>query len=105
MFRHHLERYVSIPRYNLGDNKSGDTKHGHDVWKNYAWAVVLVGIKENSQSLEFVNGPENRASKSSLLRDPHGHPIAVEVSCSMNFELELNLLPKSLSRQPFFDFV
>ena len=53
--------------------------------------MVLVGIDEDPESLEFVCVAENRAWRSTLLSDPYGHAIAVEVPYAMDFEFDFNL--------------
>ena len=53
--------------------------------------MVLVGINEYPKPLELVGVTEDRAWRSTLLRDPYGHAIAVKIPYTMDFEFDLNL--------------
>jgi hypothetical protein len=66
--------------------------HGQDVREDSAWAVVLVCVEEETQSLELVGVAKDIARLTALLREPHGEAIAVEVALAGNLELEFNLL-------------
>jgi hypothetical protein len=67
------------------------TEHGHNVGKYHSRAVVLVGIEEDAQSFELIDGAEDGSFKSPLLGYPQSHAIAMEIASSMNLELDFNL--------------
>lgn len=72
------------------------THHGHNVGERHAGAVVLVGIYEDTQTLESISRTEDRALGGALLGEPHGETIAVQVALAVNGELQLNLKSVSL---------
>lgn len=67
------------------------THHGHNIWKRHAGTVVLVGIEENTQTLELVRGSKHGALGTALLGEPEGETITMQVTAAMDLELELNL--------------
>ena len=68
------------------------TVHGHDVWEHGTGAVVLVGIEEETEALELVGMAEDVSWLRALLGEPHGKAITIEVSLSVDLELECDLL-------------
>jgi hypothetical protein len=66
--------------------------HGHDVGEDGAWSVVLVGIKEETESLKLVRVAKHIAWLPALLCEPHCEAVAVEVALALDLELEFNLL-------------
>lgn len=67
------------------------THHGHDVGKRRAGAVILVGIEEDTQALKFVCGTKDRALCGTLLGEPEGEAIAVQVALAVDCEFEFDL--------------
>jgi hypothetical protein len=66
--------------------------HGHDIGEDGSRTVVLVGIEEDAESLKLVSVTENRARLCTLLGEPHGEAIAVEVALSVDLEVDNDLL-------------
>lgn len=62
------------------------SQHGRDVGEHNSRTVVLIGVEEDSKTLEFVNRAENGTGKGALLRDPHGEAVAVEMVVAVDFE-------------------
>lgn len=60
--------------------------HGHDVRERHARPVVLVGIEENTQALEAVCGPEDGALSGTLLGNPEGKAIAVQIILAVDLK-------------------
>jgi hypothetical protein len=69
------------------------TEHSRNIRENDAGAVVLVGIDEDSKTLEVVGATEDGAGDCALLRDPERHAVAEEVAAAMEFEFPLDLEP------------
>ena len=65
--------------------------HGHDIGEYCPWPGVLVGIEEYTQPLEAVCRAEHGPGCGTLLGEPHSHAICMQVTCSMDFELHLDL--------------
>lgn len=68
------------------------SQHCHHIRKHRARAVVLISVKENPQTLEFVDGAEYRPLRRSLFREPEGKAIPVEVGVTGDAKLDLNLI-------------
>lgn len=68
------------------------TAHCHDVREHSAGTVVLVGIEEKTEALKLVRMAEHVSWRCALLGEPHGKAVAVEVSLSVDLELECDLL-------------
>lgn len=66
------------------------SKHGHDIGEDDAGAVVLVRVDENAQALELVGVAKDRSELASLLGDPHGEAIAIQLVLAMDLELDLD---------------
>jgi hypothetical protein len=71
------------------------THHSHDVGERHARAVVLVGVDEDSETLESVSRAEDRALGGALLGEPHSEAIAVQVALAVDLEFQLDLAPVS----------
>jgi hypothetical protein len=67
------------------------THHGHDVGERHAGTVVLIGVEEDTKTLEFVRRTENRALSRTLFGKPKRKPITMQVPGAMDFKLELDL--------------
>lgn len=67
------------------------THHGHDIGKRHAWAIVLIGVEEDTKALELVGRPKHRAHSTALLGEPQSETIAVQVAIPMDLELKLDL--------------
>lgn len=67
------------------------THHGHDVREGDTGAVVLIGVKEDAETLEFICRTEDGALRGTLLGEPERKPIAMQVAGTVDLELELNL--------------
>jgi hypothetical protein len=67
------------------------THHGHDVRERNTGAVVLIGVKEDTETLKFICRTENRALRGALLGEPERKSITMQVAGAVNLELELNL--------------
>lgn len=57
-------------------------KHGHDVGEDNTRAVVLVRVDKDSEAFESISRAKDRAHLTTLLGDPHGEAIAVELVLS-----------------------
>lgn len=66
------------------------SKHGHDIGEDDAGAVVLVRVDENAQALELVGVAKDGSELASLLGDPHGEAIAIQLVLAMDLELDLD---------------
>lgn len=80
------------------------THHSHDKWKRGTGTVVLVGVEEDTKTLEVIRRAKDRALYCALLGKPQGESIAVQVTFSVDFEFEFNLpllilIPYYSSRQ------
>lgn len=64
--------------------------HGHDIGEDHAGSVVFVGIEENGETFELVLHAKHRSHLCPIFRDPYGHAVSEQTSCTMNFELELD---------------
>jgi hypothetical protein len=73
------------------------THHGHDVGERHAGAVVLIGVEEDTETLEFVCRTEDRALCGALLGEPKRKPITVQIAIAVDLELELDLASKFVS--------
>jgi hypothetical protein len=67
------------------------THHGHDVRERNTGAVVLIGVKEDTETLESICRTENRALRGALLGEPERKSITMQVAGAVDLELELNL--------------
>lgn len=66
------------------------SKHGHDVGEDDAGPVVLVRVDEDTQALKLVGVAKDGSELASLLGDPHGEAVAVELVLAMDLELNLD---------------
>lgn len=66
-------------------------QHSHDIGKHDTRAVVLVGIKENTQPLEFILVAKHGALLSAIGSHPHGESVAKQVSLAIDVEFDFNL--------------
>lgn len=73
------------------------THHRHNVREGDAWAVVLVGVDEDTKTLKPVCRSEDRALCGTLLGEPEGEAIAVQVTLAVEFEFELDLWGVSIA--------
>lgn len=71
--------------------------HCHNVGERGARAVVLVGVDEDSQTLESVCRAEDRALRGALLGEPESEAIAVQVALAVDFKFELDLYSVSFA--------
>ena len=69
------------------------THHGHDIGKRSTGTVVFVSVEENTKTLEVIRRAKDRALCSSLLGEPQGESITVQVAVPVEFEFEFNLAP------------
>ena len=69
------------------------THHGHDIGKRSTGTVVFVSVEENTKTLEVICRAKNRTLCSTLLGEPQGESITVQVTVPMEFEFEFNLAP------------
>lgn len=74
------------------------SKHGHDVGEDNTGSVVLVRVDKDAQAFEFVRVPKDGAHLASLLRNPHGEAIAVELILSVDLEFNLDFPVGSCKR-------
>ena len=65
--------------------------HRHDVRERHSGAVILIGVKEDTETLEFVRRTEDRALRGTLLGKPERKSITMQVAGAVDLELELNL--------------
>ena len=65
--------------------------HGHDIWERGTRAIILVSIKEDSQSLKFVYMSEDLATLRALFGKPHGHTITIEVMGTLDGKFDFDL--------------
>lgn len=65
--------------------------HRHNVGKRDTWAVVLVRVDKDSQTLKSVCRSEDRALCGALLGEPERKAIAVQIALAVNFEFQLDL--------------
>lgn len=65
--------------------------HGHYVGEDGAGSVVFVGVEEDSEAFEFVDGAEDVALGGALFGEPHGESVTVEVALAVNFEFDFDL--------------
>lgn len=72
--------------------------HGHDVGERSAGTVVLVRVKEDTQTLKVIRRTEDRALGGALLGEPHGEAIAVQVAGTFDLEFNLDLHISELPR-------
>lgn len=63
--------------------------HGHDVGEDNARSVVLVCVDKDAQAFEFIRMAKDGTDLASLLGDPHGEAIAVELILAVNLEFDL----------------
>jgi hypothetical protein len=68
------------------------TVHSHDIGEHGAWAVVLVGVEEETETFKLVGVTKDISWLRALLGEPHGKAVAVEISLSMDLELKHDLL-------------
>lgn len=68
------------------------TVHSHDIGKHGTGAVVLVGIEEDAETLELVCMAENISRLRTLLGEPHGEAVAIEIALTVDLEFEYDLL-------------
>lgn len=62
--------------------------HGHDVGEHGARTIVLIGVKEDTQTLKVVGVTEDISWLCALFGEPHGKAIAEQVALSMDLELD-----------------
>lgn len=67
------------------------THHGHDVGERDTGAVVLVGIEEDTETLETVCRTEDRALRGALLGEPKREAITVQVAIAVDLEFQFDL--------------
>lgn len=63
----------------------------HDVGEDGSGAVVLVGIDEDAEALELVYGAKDRTGHCSLLGEPHGKAVSVQVTFAVELEFDFDL--------------
>lgn len=73
--------------------------HGHDIRERDTRTVVLVGIEENTETLELVCRSEDGTLRGALLGEPESEAIAVQVALAVELKLQFDL------RQCEFDVV
>ena len=66
--------------------------HGHYVGEHRARAVILIRVEENAETFKLVYMTKDVPRLGSLLSDPHGETITVEIALAVDVEFELNLL-------------
>jgi hypothetical protein len=64
--------------------------HGHDVGKDHAGPVVLVGVEEDAEAFELVFHAEHGAFFRAGLCHPDRHAVAEEGARAMDLEFELD---------------
>ena len=65
--------------------------HGHYVGEDGAGAVVLVSVKEDTETLEFVDRAEDVALGGALFGYPHGEAVAMKVTLAVDLEFDFDL--------------
>lgn len=68
------------------------THHGHDVRERDTGAIVLIGIEENTETLESIRRTEDRTLRGTLLGEPERKSITMQIAGAVDLELELNLV-------------
>lgn len=76
--------------------------HRHDVRERHTGAVVLIGVEEDTETLESVCRTEDRALCGTLLGEPEGKSITMQVAGAVDLKLELNLAEAYVSFWPIF---
>lgn len=66
--------------------------HSHDVRKSNPRTIILVSVKEDTETLESIRGTENGTLRGTLLGEPQGKTVTVQITGSMNLELKLDLV-------------
>lgn len=77
------------------------THHSHNVGESDTGAIVLVSVKEDTQTLESIRRSKDRALRCALLGEPQREAIPVEVSGTVNLKLDLDLLDLSITPNPY----
>lgn len=85
----HIFLIFAIVAFVVGSVAIAD--HGHYVGEDSARTIVLVGVKEDTETFEFVNGAEDVALDAALFGEPHGEPITVKVALTMDLEFDFDL--------------
>lgn len=75
-------------------------KHGHDVGEDNTGSVVLVCVDKDAQPFKLIRVPKDGTDLASLLRDPHGEAIAVELVLAVDLEFNLDFPVGSCKRHP-----
>lgn len=71
----------------------GIAQHCHHIGEYDARSLVFVGVDEHPEAFELVRRTKNRSLGASLLGEPNGHAVAVEVALTVDLELDFNLQP------------
>lgn len=74
------------------------SKHGHDIGEDNTRSVVLVCVDKDAQAFEFIRMAKDGTELASLLRDPHGEAIAVELVLAVDLEFNLDFPVGSCKR-------
>lgn len=73
------------------------SQHGHHVGKHGSRPVVLVRVEEDAQPFELISVAEHGPALCALLREPHGHAVAVQRPRAVDLELDFDLVGQPLS--------
>lgn len=65
--------------------------HGHNVGEGNTGTVVLVGIEEDTKTLELVCGSKDRAVCGALLGEPESETITVQRTTAVDLEFQFDL--------------
>lgn len=64
--------------------------HSHDIWKRNTGPIILVRIKEDTQTLELVRRTKDRTLCSALLSEPESKAITMQAPGAVDLELEFD---------------
>ena len=65
--------------------------HGHDEGEHHTRAVVLVRVEKDAEPLKLVGSAEYGSKLCTVLGEPHGEAVAVELVLAVDLELDLDL--------------
>lgn len=89
--------FIRLPVIALIIGRLAIANHKHDIGEDCARSIVLVCIKEDSETFEVVFGTEDGTLLGSVFCNPHREAISIEVPSAMNLEFKFNLqLPSVL---------
>ena len=66
------------------------TKHSHDIREYNTGSIVLIRVEEDAETFEFVHGAEDGTGGGTILGDPEGETVAVQMTVAMYTEFEFD---------------